>query len=125
MAAVVDADEGVALGERLVGGEELQVARRRPAVQQQHGGRRRVGVAVVADEQLAAVVVRTRRPSGSHGRRNVVMATNCTATLRSPRAETDVTRCVRRAGGGVVAPAAGHDPTGSRPDRLLRRRRAG
>ena len=55
VATVVDADEREALGERLVGGEELQIARRRPAVQQQHDGCRRVGVAMDADEQLAAL----------------------------------------------------------------------
>ena len=54
VATVVDADEREALGERLVGGEELQIARRRPAVEQEHDGRGRVSVAMDADEQLAA-----------------------------------------------------------------------
>ena len=120
VAAVVDADEGVALGQRLVGGEELQVARRRPAVQQQHDGRRRIGVAVDADEQLAAPVdahqATLREP------RQAQLVTSATyraydcARLRSPT----VTRRRRPArsrdrAAGVVAPAAGHDAAGPRP----------
>ena len=56
VAAVVDADERVAGGQRLVGGDELQVDRRRPAVQQQHDRRFRIGVAVDPGEQLAAAL---------------------------------------------------------------------
>jgi hypothetical protein len=54
MATVIDGDERVVLGERLVGGEELQIGAGRPAVQQQQGRRGRVGVAVVAEEDLTA-----------------------------------------------------------------------
>ena len=53
VATVIDADERVVLGERLVGGEELQVGRGGPAVQQHDGRGGRVGVAMSADEELA------------------------------------------------------------------------
>ena len=53
MAAVVDADEREARGQRLVGGEELEVAGGGPAVQQHDDRRRRVRVTVDPDEELA------------------------------------------------------------------------
>ena len=56
VATVVDADDVVLGAQRPVGGDELEVARRRPAVQQQDRGPVGVVVAVVADEELAATL---------------------------------------------------------------------
>jgi hypothetical protein len=54
MAAMVDRNERISLGEGFIGGEVLEISRCRPAMEQQQRWYRPIAVKMTADEELAA-----------------------------------------------------------------------